>query len=37
MLRAPIIKGTRYTATACITGTANMNIMAVPWLLKSWL
>jgi hypothetical protein len=36
-LRAPIISGTRYIATACITGTAKRNIMVVPCMVNSWL
>ena len=35
--RAPTMSGTRYTAIACITGTANRNIIVVPCTVKSWL
>ena len=34
MLRVPTINGTRYTAIASITGTANRNIMFVPCMVK---
>ena len=37
MLRFPTISGTRYTAIASITGTANRNIIVVPCMVKIWL
>ena len=37
MLRVPTISGTRKTATASITGTANRNIMFAPCMVKIWL
>ena len=37
MLRVPTISGTRKTATASITGTANRNIMSEPCMVKTML
>ena len=34
MLRVPTINGTKYTAKASITGTANRNIMVEPCIVK---
>src|SRR5438477_551630 len=36
-LRVPSMSGSRYEATACITGTANRNIIVVPCIVKIWL
>ena len=37
MLRVPTISGTRYIENACMTGTANRNIMLAPCVVKIWL
>ena len=37
MLRVPSINGDQIDRIACITGTANRNIIVVPCMVKIWL